>query len=119
MVVRIPQDRVTDINDSRSNARMGGQNVLLTESRLSDIYQGARLVHERHGNRYEIVDGFAEALKEKGFVFTGCSEESGYPESFEVPEHPFYIGVIYHPEFVSRPTKAHPLFSSFISAAMA
>ena len=119
VVVRIPQDRVTDINDSRSNARMGGQNVLLTESRLSNIYQGARLVHERHGNRYEIVDGFAEALKEKGFVFTGCSEESGYPESFEVPEHPFYIGVIYHPEFVSRPTKAHPLFSAFISAAMA
>lgn len=119
VVVRIPQDRVTDMNDSRSNARMGGQDVQLAEgSRLAAIY-GSSNVHERHGNRYEIVDDFAAALREKGFHFTGSSAEGGYPESFEIPEHPFYIGVIYHPEFISRPTKAHPLFEAFIRAAMA
>ena len=56
--------------------------------------------------------------KEKGFSFTGFCAEGGYPEAFEMKDHPFYIGVIFHPEFVSRPNKAHPLFTAFIGAAM-
>ena len=57
-------------------------------------------------------------MTEKGFAFTGFCTEGGYPEAFEMKDHPFYIGVIFHPEFVSRPNKAHPLFTAFISAAM-
>ncbi len=117
-VVCIPEDRVTDINDSRANARMGSREIVLRDSRLAQIYGGS-VIHERHGNRYEVVPAYARQLQEQGFVFTGFSEGGRYPESFEVPEHPFYIGVIFHPEYLSRPNKAHPLFKAFISAAMA
>ena len=115
-VVRVPADRVS-VNDSRQCARNGGYDVELKPGRLSDIY-GAELIHERHGNRYEIDPAFVAPLTEKGFAFTGFCTEGGYPEVFEMKDHPFYIGVIFHPEFVSRPNKAHPLFTAFISAAM-
>lgn len=117
VVVRIPDDRVTTLNDSRSNARNGGYDIVLKDSRLADIY-GCKEIRERHGNRYEIDPAIVPALEEKNFVFTGFCQGM-YPESFEIPGHPFYIGVIFHPEFVSRPNKAHPLFKAFIEAAMA
>lgn len=119
IVVRIPEDRVTDVNDSRSNARMGAREVSLAPSALSGIYGGSATVRERHGNRYEIVTDYAAPLRDKGFMFTGACENGRYLESFEVPGHPFYIGVVFHPEYLSRPNKAHPLFKAFISAAMA
>lgn len=116
-VVRIPADRVTDVNDSRQHARNGGFDVNLKDCRLAQIYGSAK-IHERHDNRYEIDPQYVDSLAAKGFVFTGFCAEGNYPETFEVPEHPFYIGVIYHPEFISRPNKAHPLFTAFIRAAM-
>ncbi len=115
-VVRIPADRVT-VNDSRQSARNGGFDVVLEDGRLAKIY-GSRTIRERHGNRYEVDPGVVDALKDKGIRFTGFCAEGGYPEAFEAEEHPFYVGVIYHPEFISRPNKAHPLFAAFISAAM-
>lgn len=116
-VVRIPQDRISTVNDSRQLARNGGMNIALKEGRLSEIY-GNTMIRERHGNRYEIDPAFVDPLNDKGFCFTGFCTEGGYPETFEVADHPFYLGVIYHPEFVSRPNKAHPLFTAFIKAAM-
>ena len=59
-----------------------------------------------------------QPLDDKGLRFTGFCAEGGYPEAFEAADHPFYVGVIYHPEFTSRPNKAHPLFAAFIAAAM-
>ena len=117
-VVAIPRDRV-DENDGRQNARMGGMDVVLTEgSRTAAIY-GLTMVHERHGNRYEVDDAFLAPLHEVGVDFVGFSADGNYPEVFEIPAHPFYIGTIYHPEFLSRPNKAHPLFAAFIGAAAA
>ena len=117
-VVAIPRDRV-DENDGRQNARMGGMDVVLTEgSRTATIY-GLTMVHERHGNRYEVDDAFLAPLHEVGVDFVGFSADGNYPEVFEIPAHPFYIGTIYHPEFLSRPNKAHPLFAAFIGAAAA
>ena len=75
------------------------------------------MIHERHGNRYEVEKGFVPMLEEKGMHFTGTAVEGGYPEAFELEGHPFYVGVIYHPEFISRPNKAHPLFTAFVKAA--
>ncbi len=115
-VVRIPDDRVTTVNDSRQAARMGGSDVRLQPGLLHDIY-GADVIHERHGNRYEVEKGFVPMLEEKGMHFTGTAVEGGYPEAFELEGHPFYVGVIYHPEFISRPNKAHPLFTAFVKAA--
>ena len=91
----------------------------LTEgSRTAAIY-GLTMVHERHGNRYEVDDAFLAPLHEVGVDFVGFSADGNYPEVFEIPAHPFYIGTIYHPEFLSRPNKAHPLFAAFIGAAAA
>ncbi len=115
-VVRIPDDRVTAVNDSRQAARVGGKDVRLLPGQLHDIY-GADLIHERHDNRYEVEKGFVPMLEDKGMHFTAQAVEGDYPEAFELADHPFYMGVIYHPEFISRPNKAHPLFTAFIKAA--
>lgn len=115
-VARIPVDRVGE-NDSRQRARSGGLDVKLKDGQLSAIY-GRSIVHERHSNRYEIDPVFVPLLQAKGFRFVGESVEGGYPEAFELPGHPFYLGVIFHPEYISRPNKAHPLFTAFIRAAL-
>ena len=107
---------MTALNDSRQAARVGGMDVRLIPGNLHDIY-GADVIHERHENRYEIEQGFVSPLESKGMHFTAQAVEGNYPEAFELTEHPFYVGVIYHPEFISRPNKAHPLFTAFIKAA--
>ncbi|MBR0217322.1 MAG: CTP synthase [Clostridia bacterium] len=114
-VVRIPDDRIGD-NDSRQNSRQGGFDVKLSDGKLRAIY-GQDCVHERHGNRYEVDPSFVPALNEHGMHFTAMCGE--YPEGFEMDGHPFYIGVIYHPEYISRPNRPHPLFLAFIQASLA
>ena len=113
-VVRIPQDRIGD-NDSRQKARQGGFDVTLSAGLLHDIYQ-AGTIHERHGNRYEVDSAFVAPLQEKGLVFTALCGE--YPEGFESKDHPFYVGVIFHPEYTSRPNRPHPLFVAFVRKSL-
>lgn len=115
-VVRIPEDRICQ-NDSRGATRMGAGEVKLSQSRVRDIYQRG-VVSERHSNRYEIDPSYVPALAEKGFRMVGTSMEAGYPEVFELDGHPFYVTVIYHPEYLSRPNRPHPLFDAFIKAAL-
>lgn len=115
-VVRIPEDRQSR-NDSRLSARMGAGVVRLNSNKLKSIY-GADEITERHSNRYEVDPAYVDELDGKGFKLAGTSLESGYPEAFELEEHPFYVAVVYHPEFKSRPNRPHPLFSAFLRAAM-
>ena len=114
-VVYIPENRRTN-NGSRSAARMGASSVMLKEGFIRSLYQGGR-IKERHGNRYEVDEKYVKALSDNGFILTGTSEAEGYPEAFEIKDHPFYAAVLYHPEFISRPGHAHPLFVGFIQAA--
>lgn len=117
-VVRIPKDRI-GINDSRNNSRMGGQDLLVSpDSLLSRCYGNATEIRERHGNRYEINPAYMSALKEHGVSFPAAEKTEGYCEAIEVTDHPFYLGVIYHPEFLSRPDRPHPLFNAFINTAL-
>ncbi len=117
-VVRVPKDRM-GVNDGRGKTRMGAQTLLLdTESRLSACYQNGREISERHGNRYEINPAYINPLMEKGVLFPASEKTEGYVEAVEVPGHPFYIGVIFHPEFKSRPDRAHPLFTAFVDVAL-
>ncbi len=85
-------------------------------SRLRKIY-GQEEIWERHRHRYEFNNAYREAYREHGMVFSGLSPNGSLCEAMELPAHPFYIGVQYHPEFKSRPNKAHPLFRAFIEAA--
>ena len=115
-VVYIPENRLCQ-NGNRSAARMGASNVLLQEGLIRSLY-GSDSVRERHGNRFEVAPIYVGALNEKGFLCVGRCEKEGYPEAFEVKDHPFYAAVLYHPEFLSRPDRAHPLFSGFIGASL-
>ncbi len=117
-VVRVPKDRI-GVNDSRGNSRMGAQTLILDSgSRLAACYQNGCEISERHGNRYEINPAYINPLMEKGVVFPASEKSEGYTEAVELPGHPFFIGVIYHPEFKSRPDRPHQLFVAFVEAAM-
>lgn len=78
---------------------------------------GMNLVRERHRHRYEVNNKYRETLENCGLVFAGEYEENNLVEIFEIPDHPWYVAVQFHPEFKSRPIKAHPLFRDFIKAA--
>ena len=114
-VVSIPEDRICQ-NDSRGATRMGGSNVALRDSQMQRIY-GTPVVHERHSNRYEINQEYVEPLATHGFKLVGVSADGGYPEAFELEGHPFYMAVVFHPEYRSRPNQPHPLFTALLRAA--
>ncbi len=86
-------------------------------SRVAEIY-GAEEISERHRHRFEVDMAWAERLAAHGIEFSGTSPDGALPEIMEIPEHPWFIGVQYHPELKSRPFDPHPLFASFIDAAV-
>jgi CTP synthase len=87
-------------------------------SRIAQIY-GSTEISERHRHRYEVNTAYREKLEAKGMVFAGMSPDGLLPETVELADHPWFIGVQYHPELKSRPFEPHPLFASFIAAAKA
>ena len=105
--------------DLGGTMRLGAFPALLKPgSRIAEIY-GATKISERHRHRYEVNFTYREKLEAKGLVFAGVSPDGLLPETVEIPEHPWFIGVQYHPELKSRPFEPHPLFASFIAAAKA
>ena len=105
--------------DLGGTMRLGAFPALLKSgSRIAEIY-GATEISERHRHRYEVNFTYRERLEAKGLVFAGTSPDGLLPETVEIPEHPWFIGVQYHPELKSRPFEPHPLFASFIAAAKA
>ncbi len=90
---------------------------LAPESRIAQIY-GTTEITERHRHRYEVNTAYRERLAEKGLVFAGLSPDGLLPETIELVGHPWFVGVQFHPELKSRPFEPHPLFSSFVAAAV-
>ena len=80
---------------------------------------GRREISERHRHRYEFNNDYRQALTAAGLVLSGLSPDGRLVETVELPGRAFFVGVQYHPEFKSRPNKAHPLFRGFIAAALA
>jgi CTP synthase len=91
--------------------------VLKANSRVAQIY-GSNTISERHRHRYEVNIGYRRQLEDHGLVFSGLSPDGLLPEIVEIPDHPWFIGVQFHPELKSKPLEPHPLFASFISAAV-
>ena len=89
---------------------------LMNNSIIKKIY-GKNLIKERHRHRYEVNINFMEKFRKKGMLFSGLSPDGTLPEIIELKNHPWFIGVQFHPEFKSRPLAPHPLFSSFINAS--
>ena len=79
---------------------------------------GKAEVQERHRHRYEFNNDYREEIEKAGMIITGTSPNGMLVEAVEIPANKFYIGVQYHPEFKSRPNRAHPLFREFIKASL-
>ena len=86
-------------------------------SRTQQIY-GSDRISERHRHRYEVNINYREVLERAGLSFCGLSPDGELPEIVEIPEHPWFVGVQFHPELKSKPYDPHPLFTSFIEAAV-
>ena len=112
------KERRTSSSDLGGTMRLGAYPAQLKPgSRVAEIY-GATEISERHRHRFEVDVGWAEKLERHGVVFSGMSPDGALPEIMEIPDHPWFIGVQYHPELKSRPFDPHPLFASFIHAAV-
>ena len=85
---------------------------------VHDAY-GEEVIYERHRHRYEVSNQYRDLLQEKGMRLSGLSPDSSLVEMIELPDHPHFVACQFHPELKSRPTRPHPLFSSFIAAAVA
>ena len=86
-------------------------------SKVAEAY-GTETIEERHRHRYEVNIKYKEALEDAGMVFSGLSPDGVLPEIVELKDHPWFVGVQFHPELKSRPFEPHPLFASFIGAAV-
>ena len=91
--------------------------VLSSQSRSAALY-GALEISERHRHRYEFNNDFRETLMERGLLLAGLSPDGRLVEIVELPDHPWFVGCQFHPEFKSRPNKAHPLFRGFVEASL-
>ncbi|MCR2833767.1 CTP synthase [Parerythrobacter lacustris] len=105
--------------DLGGTMRLGAYPAMLAgNSHVSTIYGGASEISERHRHRYEVNAAYREPLERTGLVFSGMSPDGLLPEIVERPDHPWFVGVQYHPELKSKPFDPHPLFSGFIAAAL-
>ena len=104
--------------DLGGTMRLGAyDSKLVANSRIAGIY-GTTTINERHRHRYEVNMAYREKLEARGLLFSGVSPDGLLPETVEYPDHPWFVGVQYHPELKSRPFEPHPLFASFIEAAV-
>ncbi len=105
--------------DLGGTMRLGAYEAVLTPgSRVSAIYDGAVAISERHRHRYEVNARYKDKLESVGLCFSGMSPDGVLPEIVERHDHPWFVGVQFHPELKSRPFEPHPLFASFIGAAV-
>ncbi len=105
-------------DDKGGTMRLGAYNATLKAgTKIAEIY-GTTAISERHRHRYEVDMSYRDKLEAGGLVFSGISPDGKLPETVEIKEHPWYIGVQFHPELKSRPFEPHPLFASFIEAAV-
>ena len=97
--------------------RLGLYEAKLNKNSLIRKIYKSKSIKERHRHRYEVNIAYKDQFEKNGMIFSGLSPDNKLPEIIELKNHPWFIGVQFHPEFKSRPLSPHPLFSSFIKAA--
>jgi CTP synthase len=112
----MPEQR--HITDKGATMRLGAYPCVLTPGTKAAAAYGASEISERHRHRYEVNNDFREGLTTHGMVISGVSPDRRLVEMIEIPSHPYFVGCQFHPEFKSRPQAPHPLFQSFIAAAL-
>jgi CTP synthase len=106
------------VTDLGGTMRLGAYDAVLSpNSRVASVY-GSTEISERHRHRYEVNGDYREKLEQGGLLFTGLSPDGMLPEIVERPDHPWFIGVQFHPELKSKPFEPHPLFKGFVEAAV-
>jgi len=115
------EDYVSGKGDMGGTMRLGLYPAVLTKGSVVAGVYGVTQIQERHRHRYEVNNEYRQQIADAGLVFSGLSPDGHLVEFVELPKevHPYYVGTQAHPEFLSRPTKAHPLFSGLIAAAIA
>jgi CTP synthase len=105
-------------SDKGGTMRLGAYPCRLEKETLAHTAYGVENIAERHRHRFEFNNTYLEQLKEAGLVFSGMAPSGELVEIIEISDHPWFLGCQFHPEFKSRPMTSHPLFSSFIAAAL-
>lgn len=105
------------VKDKGGTMRLGAYPCKIAPGTLAAQVYGRQEVQERHRHRYEVNNDYREILAKAGLVLSGTSPDDRLVEMIELPEHPYFIGCQFHPEFKSRPRAPHPLFSRFVQAA--
>jgi CTP synthase len=106
------------VTDKGGTMRLGSYDCVLEPGSLAEKAYGAREVKERHRHRYEVNNQYRTQFEANGLLVTGTSPNGKLVEVVELRDHPWFLAVQCHPEFKSKPTKAHPLFQSFIHACV-
>ncbi len=104
--------------DKGGTLRLGAYPCVITPGTMMEKCYGKTEIAERHRHRYEFNNDYREKLQQAGLVISGVSPDGRLVETVEVPDHPFFVGVQFHPEFKSRPNRPHPLFLGFVSACL-
>jgi len=114
------EEIVAGKGDMGGTMRLGLYPAVLASGSLVAVIYGATEIQERHRHRYEVNNNYREEISKTGLIFSGLSPDGNLVEFVELPSemHPYYVGTQAHPEFLSRPTKPHPLFSGLIAAAI-
>ncbi|WP_312699774.1 CTP synthase [Sedimentibacter sp.] len=108
-----------DIENKGGTMRLGSYPCKLIDgTKAKEAYDGADMINERHRHRYEFNNDFREVCKENGLIISGISPDNKLVEIVELKDHPWFVAAQFHPELKSRPTRSHPLFKSFIKAAV-
>ena len=97
--------------------RLGASPTKLTPDTKAMAAYGEEVIYERHRHRYEVNNVYRSALAENGLVISGMTPDDRLVEVVELPDHPWFLGCQFHPEFKSNPMRPHPLFAGFIEAA--
>jgi len=107
------------VDDLGGTMRLGSYACQLKPGSLSHRLYGSDVIHERHRHRYEFNCLYEPAITEKGLEIVGRSLDGKFVEMVELPSHPWFVAVQFHPEFKSKPLKPHPLFAGFVEATHA
>lgn len=117
-VIDLMEDQVNNLERIGGTLRLGSYTCRLVEGSLAMQMYGKQEVHERHRHRYEFNNDFLADFEANGMKFTGWNPRRGLVEIIELENHPWFVGVQFHPELKSRPDAAHPIFKGFIKAAL-
>jgi CTP synthase len=116
-VIDLMADQV-NVEDKGGTMRLGAYPCKLEESSKSYAAYGTEEISERHRHRYEVSNQFREVLQENGLKLAGLSPDGNLVEIIELEDHPWFVGVQFHPELKSRAVSGHPLFTDFVKAVL-